>query len=239
MSLNQLILPSMLTLGLLTCGSARAQSDDTPPAPQEVQESKPKSLDELLGLEEEEGQSRAADVAEREQEAELKRRLLQQQINESFAQAIDKMRLSAELLDEEFDAGLGTQRVQEEVLAKLDELIEAASQQEGGSAGSSSSSSRQQSQQQQPGRQQRQQQPNQGDQRNDSASDSQEGDPPPREDGAINTIIDETRTEWGHLPQRVREMLFQGSRDQYSSIYERLTAEYYRRLAESATGGGT
>jgi hypothetical protein len=40
------------------------------------------------------------------------------------------------------------------------------------------------------------------------------------------------RSEWGSLPQRVRDMLLQGRNEKFSSLYEKLTGEYYRRLAE-------
>ncbi len=53
--------------------------------------------------------------------------------------------------------------------------------------------------------------------------------------GDINTMIEEQRTEWGNLPQRVREMLLQGREEKFSSLYEELTREYYRRLAEDGS----
>ena len=69
-------------------------------------------------------------------------------------------------------------------------------------------------------------------QRNNTPSDSTEQEPPPMQEGDINTVIEETRTEWGNLPQRWRDALNQGKRDKYSSLEEQLTAEYYKRLAE-------
>jgi vacuolar-type H+-ATPase subunit E/Vma4 len=44
-------------------------------------------------------------------------------------------------------------------------------------------------------------------------------------------IVDEARRE----AERVRELVLQGRRDRVSTIYERLTREYYRRLAEEAS----
>ena len=38
--------------------------------------------------------------------------------------------------------------------------------------------------------------------------------------------------EWGNLPPRVRDELQQGLSEPFSSIYERLTEQYYQRLAE-------
>ena len=47
--------------------------------------------------------------------------------------------------------------------------------------------------------------------------------------------LTESRIEWGRLPERVRELVLQGRRDRVSTIYERLTREYYKRLAEEAS----
>jgi hypothetical protein len=43
--------------------------------------------------------------------------------------------------------------------------------------------------------------------------------------------LDNPNSEWGNLPPRVRDQLRQGRQEEYSTIYERMTAEYYRRLA--------
>ena len=37
------------------------------------------------------------------------------------------------------------------------------------------------------------------------------------------------------LPERIREMLLQGKQETFSSLYEQLTQEYYRRLAEEGS----
>ena len=47
--------------------------------------------------------------------------------------------------------------------------------------------------------------------------------------------LEEERTEWGNLPERVRDMLLQGSKEKFSSLYKQLTREYYRRLAEEGS----
>jgi len=47
-------------------------------------------------------------------------------------------------------------------------------------------------------------------------------------------MLEESGAEWGRLPQRVRDLIRQGSRDRVSSVYRRLTEEYYRRMAEDA-----
>ena len=43
--------------------------------------------------------------------------------------------------------------------------------------------------------------------------------------GDVDTVLEEGRTEWGNLPQRVRDMLLQGRREKFSSLYKRLTNE--------------
>lgn len=228
---------------------ADAQAPATAPAASGEQatdkdESKsPKSsLDELLGIDEGAKDPSAAEAAARDREEELKRRLNEAEVADAFETAITKMALSAELLDAKFESGLGTQRVQEEIIAKLDQLIDAAkrmgAQASSSSASSSSSSSSQQnnpSSGKDPGKQQQQQQANGEQKRNNNPTDSQEGESPPMQEGDINTVIDESRTEWGNLPQRVRDMLLQGRREKFSSLYEQLTAEYYKRLAEEGT----
>lgn len=185
------------------------------------------SLDELLGLESEgsseEERSELPDAAK----AELERELTQQEAAQAFEQAAALMGDSATRLGELSDTGLATQRLQEDILRKLDQVIEAAKNNQQQSQSSSSSSSQQQQQPSQPQQQQQQQQGQTSDGEN-----QQENTPPGRRDGQLNPEIDSARAAWGALPERVRDALFQGRSDRYSSLYERLTEAYYRRLAE-------
>ncbi len=184
------------------------------------------SLDELLGLEEagqgEDARTELPDAAQ----AELERELTQQEAAQAFEQAAALMGESASRLGDMSDTGLATQRLQEDILRKLDQVIEAAKNNQQQSQSSSSSSSQQQQQPNQPQQQQQQQ---------GEASDGdnqQENTPPGRQDGRLNPEIDSARAAWGALPERVRDALYQGRSDRYSSLYERLTEAYYRRLAE-------
>jgi hypothetical protein len=152
------------------------------------------------------------------------------------------MGVAADLLDAKFDPGLGTQRVQEDIIAKLAQLLDQAKKNKSNTSSSSSSSSQQQQQQQQkpqdPGKRNNQQQPkdNPSDQRNQNPSDNRsEMDSPAPQDPDPNAILEETRSEWGNLPQRVRDMLLQGRKDKFSTLYERMTEEYYKRLAEEGS----
>lgn len=219
--------------------------DSAPPAsrPQAKPADAPPSLDDLLGVDKEKKDDSAKaneDAAAKDNQEELQRQLNEADVADAFEQAIQKMSLSAAMLDNQFDTGLGTQRVQEDIIAKLAQLIDQAKKSKSKSKSSSSSSGSQSKQQQsdQASRSQSQkkdgqaQQQKQGNQRNNNPSDSGEGDPPELQQGDVNTVIDETRSEWGNLPQRVREMLMQGRKEKFSSLYQQLTQEYYKRLAE-------
>ena len=210
--------------------------------PQDVDEADEQSLDDLLGIEEDASAESARETAEAEAQAELERALNEQQISDAFKEAIQKMAVSAELLGEKFDSGLGTQRIQEDIIKKLDVLIESAQKQQSNSSSSSSSSSQQQQQQnqQQPRKQQQnQQQQNQQNQAQNNANqnptDSSSPQPPGSEAVDINSILSEDRMEWGTLPDRYRDQLLQAMKDKPSSLYKRLTDQYYKRLADEAT----
>ena len=58
--------------------------------------------------------------------------------------------------------------------------------------------------------------------------------PPEFEDAQLQADVemDEGRSEWGHLPLRIREIMSQGRRDRISALYQRATEAYYRRMAE-------
>jgi hypothetical protein len=140
---------------------------------------------------------------------------------------------SAQLLDDK-DPGLGTQRVQKDVLARLDELIDMAKQMSSQMQASSSSagSGRPQRPQSSPGRQPR---PAGGERRETGAQDGQAMDPPPGREGELNTLLEQTESEWGTLPQRLRDTLKQSRHGFQSRLYRTLSDEYYQRLAEEGS----
>jgi len=200
--------------------------------PDEKRDSPP-SLDDLLGLETDESEAQADEAARAESERELQRRLDEKEITDAFLVALDKMATSATRLGELFDTGLTTQRVQQDILAKLDQLMDKAREMQSlGQASASRSTSSPSSRSQSPG--QRKNQANNS-RRDRSPQDSQAGDPPPRQDGDIHTILQEGGVEWGNLPERIRQDLLQGRNDKFSSMYRQLTEEYYKRLAEEGS----
>ena len=202
---------------MLPVGVACAQ-DEADPLP---------SLDELLGTEgvasdDGAGAALPGDTAEEE----LTRLLSGQEIVDEFRAAVDLMDRSARRLSAARDTGLTTQRLQEDVLRKLDKLIADAkqrSQQNGGS--SSSSSSQQQQQAQQQPRQDTSPQAGQGDNRGEAST-------PGGRTGPLGPEQAADLAAWGALPARLRDALLQGSSDRFSATYRKLTEAYYRKLAE-------
>jgi len=219
-------------LMILLLASAPAWGQSTQPAEQPVppvekadeQPNKLPSLDDLLGLDEEEPTSDehldadALDPAAND----LDRRLSDEELSDEMRQAVALMEETADRLNVSGDTGLITQRLQDDILLKLDIIIKTAQQQSKSS--SSSSSSQQEQQQQQPSQQQSQGQ-GQGD-------NTQENMPPGRQDGELNPLLATAQAAWGALPDRVRDSLLQGSSDRFSSLYQSLTESYYERLAE-------
>ncbi len=210
-----------------------ASSQDEGVAASQPEKDSPPSLDDLLGIGGDESARSAAEAARRDTQGELQRQLAETRITDALEVALEKMSISADLLEERLDSGLGTQRLQEEILAKLDELIDQARRQQlMATASSSAGSSRGSTPRQTPPADQSK---NADGQRTARSADSRTGGPPPRQDGDINRVLDETQSEWGHLPRRVRDMLLQGRNDRFSGLYRRLTEEYYRRLAEEGS----
>lgn len=230
---------ALAAVGVLATPSARAQ--EAPPA-EPAAESKPvvsdgadaepvealPDLDELLGLPPE---KKPEDAGPTPEDLELERALRAQQVSEMFQQAVQQMGDAASRLRSAGDAGLTTQRVQQEIITKLEKLIEEAEQQQQQQSSSSSSSSQQQQQQQQ-------KQPQQSQQSQQQPSEQRRGDnrgentPPGFQQANLSGEIDALRAAWGSLPARVRDALLQGAGDTYSSLYQSLTEAYYKRLAE-------
>ncbi|MEC9373665.1 MAG: hypothetical protein VYC34_07465 [Planctomycetota bacterium] len=213
-------------------------AESAPPKQEGGAEKKPESLpslDDLLGIPGEkkdsaEGDEEAVEVDEVDPtRAELERALEGVDVSEAFAEAVRQMGDAADLLEVARDPGVRTQRLQDEILRKLDILIEKAEQQSSSSSSSSSSQSQSQQQQQQPSQQQQPQQSNQR-----QSGEPQEGMPPGGQEGDLNDVMDAARAAWGALPQRVRDALVEGTNESFSSMYKTWTEAYYRRLAEEA-----
>lgn len=193
------------------------------------------SLDDLLGIETEESDNEEGAGIDPDR-AELDRALSGEQVADMFVQAVQQMADAADLLEVANTPGAPTQRLQDEIIRKLDILIEQAKQQQSSSSSSSSSNSdsSSQSQGQQPNQPQPGQQQQQGEQQQDQANQGdnlQEGTPPGFQDGPLADRLDELHAAWGALPTRIREALSQGSGDEFSTFYQSMTESYYRKLA--------
>ena len=190
------------------------------------------SLDDLLGIEgEKQGDSAAIEQAGKR----IERKLDEKELEGVLKQALDYMKFSSDRIANHRDVGVDVQRAQQEAIDRLDILIEQAKRRRQSSSSSSSSSqsrSQGQDQSQANSPQPQPNQPSEGSQRQDGP-DGQSTEPPPPEDAsAPDRMLEESGAEWGRLPQRVRDLIRQGSRDRISSVYRRMTEEYYRRMAE-------
>jgi len=191
---------------------------DEPPTP---------DLDELLGLPKSEKPREATDPAKEN----LDDALNPERQSEAFSEAIDLMKRSATRITKGGDVGIDTQRLQQDAVRRLDQLIAAAKQ------NSQRQQKKQQQQQQQDQQQQQQQKQQQQQQRNQSkGQESNAIDPPGRQDGPGHAAP-APGASWGGLPDRVRQALTEGLSDRFSSMYRSLTEDYYRRLAEQPGSG--
>lgn len=188
--------------------------------------SRVKSLDELLGLDVE-----ASSVDPTPLPAN----------HDPLEAIIEEMERVAILIGTDMNPGPPTQRLQQDILRRIDSLIDQAQEQQSNQQ-SSQSSSQQSSSQEEPEDQQTQmnQQQSQSQQNAAQQLNPQPGDSDPGSmdamDPRLGGALDETGREWGSLPDRIRELLQQGRKDTYSSVYEKLTGEYYRRIAEQEGG---
>lgn len=188
---------------------------DEPPTP---------DLDELLGLPKSDRPREATDPAKES----LDDALNAERQSEAFGEAIDLMRRSASRISKGGDVGIDTQRMQQDAVRRLDQLIAAAKQ---------NSQRQQKKQQQQQQEQQQQNQQQQQQQRNQAkGQESRDVNPPGRQDGPGNAAP-APGASWGGLPDRVRQALTEGLSDRFSSMYRTLTEDYYRRLAEQPGNG--
>ena len=154
---------------------------------------------------------------------------------DAFRAAVGAMNQVAWRLGDQHDAGPSTQRMQKEILRKLDQVIATAKKSQSQSS-SSGGGQQQQGGQQDSGTPQLAGQPKGGSQTQQSGgtqenteSFSPGGVGPLGPDGRP---LAEHRAEWGNLPLRLREQLQEGYRERFSQIYRELTEAYYKRLAE-------
>lgn len=219
--MNRSAIPAILLAAALLAPTARSQPEEDPLP----------TLDELLGLDSDEAPADepAPEAAPDATDAELDRQLAEAKpIADEFLEAVGLMRESAGRLSTQADTGVVTQRLQEDILRRLDELIDRAGQQSSSNSPSSSPSQSQQ-QQEQPSQQRREEN------QQASGEPQDKSDAPAGEEARLGAQAALDGARWGNLPARLREALLQGSSDSYSSLYKSMTEAYYRRLAEEAS----
>lgn len=197
-----------------------------PPAPAKKEPDPIPDLDSLLGTKEDKQPAKTdtVDPAKKELEHQLS---LKEQADE-FSKIVQMMDETADRVQKQSDAGLATQRAQEDILIRLDRLIKAAEQ-------NSSSSKSQQQQQQDKDKEKNKnmRQQSQAQSKQSKSSDPQnQADGPSREDAALGTPPAAPPASWGDLPAHVRDALLQGFSDKFSSMYQSMTESYYRKLAD-------
>jgi hypothetical protein len=227
-------------LGVLSAAISVLAQETTPPVappaqtqpPATTPPAKQPTLDDLLGISNEKPAAKPAKPrpeAVDPTRAELERKLSDQEASERFKEAVALMGETAERIQASKDTGLATQRLQEDILRKLDQLIKTAEQNKQQSRSRSQSSQRDR-QQPQPDRPQDQQRNPNG---KEAAPDTMQ--PPSGQSAAPNPGVAARGVAWGALPPHLRAALTQGNADKYSLLYQKWTEAFYRRLAEDAS----
>ena len=185
-----------------------------------------------------------SDELELELDPEAQRRLTAEAMQDGFEQAVALMQDASDKLVDDADAGLATQRLQQDVIDRLDQLISQmgdsdGSSSSGGSGGASGGTSGQggsggaggAAQQQPAGGQNGQAQAGNTAVRGNGDGDGTRDDT--MVSGDPSESLESLRQEWGHLPPRLREQLNEGVAEPFNPMYRRLTERYYRQLAET------
>ncbi len=195
------------------------------------------TLDELLGIPPRPGDADkpAAQPAPDPKKAELDRQLTTEESPEEFEQVVRLMGDVSQRLGDSRDAGLDTQRLQNEILLKLDKIIDAAQKNQNSSKSKSKGSKQKQDQQD---AQQQQQQSSQAQQQGQQQGQQAQGGNVPQQPADGRPAAAGASAAWGNLPEHVRDALRQGLGDHFSSVYKSLTEQYYKRLAEEPKASG-
>jgi len=164
-------------------------------------------------------------------EADVLQQLSADQPADVLGHAIHQMDQVADRIGHDLDVGIETQRLQESILANLDQVIAAVKKSGMGSGGSASGG---EAQPQDSGSAL-----NVGQRGGVSSGDSQgaagggSGSKGHLADAQHpQGALQDNRDKWGNLPVRLRDDLMQGINERFSSVYRELTGQYYRRLAQ-------
>jgi hypothetical protein len=197
------------------------------------------SLDELLGIKpapkpEGEGAKPAPEgpVPDRDK-ADLDRLLSDEEMGDAFKQAVSLMGDASVRLVHQ-DPGIDTQRIQEDAIKRLDQLISSLQKKQKQSQ-SSGQSKQKNSDSKDTAPSQGKPKPGAQNQPKPGGTGNKPGMGPTLQEGDLSPQLESARAAWGSLPARIREMLMQGTEDRFSARYKLLTQEYYKRLAEETS----
>ena len=201
-------------------------------------------LDELLdvGTEAERAEEQAREREALDAEA---RRALERDraaAADAFRQAVMEMGDVARRLSDQLDPGVSTQRAQQAILDKLDQVIESARQQQSGQGGGGGGQGQARGQDAGSGEVAGQGEgegedgedgEGSGGQGNGAGEHGGEFSPGQVREGDVeDTPLEQLQREWGNLPPRLRDEISEGLDQPYSPVYRELTEAFYRRLAE-------
>jgi hypothetical protein len=142
---------------------------------------------------------------------------------------------AANRLEVRFDPGETTQRVQRDIVSKLDEAVAAAAAQRRPlrSRSASASSDRRRMPKSRPQPSKAGPDAKAGGTTTDSATAQRSEPPQPDAARGPGGELLETRRTWGHLPMREREEIIQGIGEQFLERYREWIERYYRALQET------
>ncbi len=207
-----------------------AKADKTNPTDKNTEGGEP-SIDDLLKLTKpKKGDGSKTPNPKTKLKIDESKGLTTEQAADAFVVAVEEMKQAASRLGGYQDAGLKTQRLQESILRRLDQVIKAKKNQKQNQSNSGSGSKKQET-----GSKQNQQKQKQGQQKSKGGTSANKSRFSPGDNdtkAAVGGAIEESRIEWGQLPARLRTELEQGIGEQFSPLYQKLTEAYYKRLAE-------
>jgi hypothetical protein len=224
---------------LLEIGEKEAAKEGTPDARDADQTERAPATQPAADRQSDAPATQPADAKQRALDPELEKLLDGRPKGDPFASAVSQMQTVAQRLARQQDAGRNTQRMQREILKKLDQaLAQARKQQQKGGGGQGQARRRQRGQNpaeqqdlQRAGQQQRRTAQAGG--QNPSGASGEDGSTSARQAESLEAL----RRQWGNLPPRLRDELSEGLDEQFSPVYQRMTEDYYRRLAEQMREG--
>lgn len=166
-------------------------------------------------------------------------RSMHEPVNSVFSQAVSQMSNVSTRIKRQKRINLADCREQKQIITKLDQVIAEAQRRAGGSSksGHQKSKKQQTGQSKMNGQGHRNGPPKHGGTRAAGRTPSGAG---PHGPATANEPLRDQRAHWGGLPPRLRNELADGLQERFSPLYQQMTEDYYKKLAQSShasTGG--